>query len=277
VGEPFTGFTAEGGMTMIARAVLAVIGREVLKLRRQRGRLVAAMVRPLLWLLVIGSGLAAVQNGRGGADYQSFLVPGVLGMTLLFGGMLAALSTVYDKESGVMRMLIIAPFEHYWIVLAKAAGAMIVALVQALLLLAVLAALGFVNHTVSAAMLAVGLVGTALACASLGMLIAAWSGTLDNFAALMNFVIFPVFFLSGSLYPVQRLPTALRLVATVNPYTHGVDLLRHAAVVGADGAAFSVGVDIAVVVGFSIAALAVASVRFSLDAMNEPLVRRLAQ
>jgi ABC-2 type transport system permease protein len=125
-------------------------------------------------------------------------------------------------------------------------------------------------------MLALGLVGTALACASLGMLIAAWSGTLENYATLMNLVIFPVFFLSGSLYPVQRLPPVLRLVATLNPYTHGVDLLRHASAAGA-GAAFSVWVDVAVVVGFSVAALAIASVRFSLDRMNEPLVRRLAQ
>jgi ABC-2 type transport system permease protein len=263
---------------MIARAVLAVVEREMLKMRKQRGRLLAAMVRPLLWLLVIGSGLAAVEDTRGGGDYQSFLVPGVLGMTLLFGGMLAALSTAFDKESGVMRMLIIAPFEHYWIVLAKAIGAVTVALLQALLLLILLALLGFLHHAISVPMLALGLVGTALACASLGMLIAAWSGTLENYATLMNLVIFPVFFLSGSLYPVQRLPPVLRLVATLNPYTHGVDLLRHASAAGAGaGAAFSVGVDIAVVVGFSVVALAIASVRFSLDSMNEPLVRRLAQ
>jgi ABC-2 type transport system permease protein len=173
-------------------------------------------------------------------------------------------------------MLIIAPFEHYWIVLAKAIGAVIVALIQALLLLILLALLGFLHQDISVPMLALGLVGTALACASLGMLIAAWSGTLENYATLMNLVIFPVFFLSGSLYPVQRLPPILRLVATLNPYTHGVDLLRHAAAAGA-GAAFSVGVDVAVVLGFSVAALAIASVRFSLDSMNEPLVRRLAQ
>ena len=262
---------------MISRAVAAVIEREVLKLCRQRGRLLAALVRPLLWLLVIGGGLAAVQSAGGGTDYQSFLVPGVLGMTLLFGGMLAALSTVYDKESGVMRMLIIAPFAHAWIVLAKAAGAMIAALVQASMLLAVLALLGFLNHSMSLSMLALGMAATALVCASLGMLIAAWSGTLDNYATLMNLVIFPVFFLSGSLYPVQRLPPVLRMIATLNPYTHGVDLLRHAVVLGGDGAAFSVGLDIAVVAGFSIAALATAAVRFSIDGMNEPLVRRLAQ
>jgi ABC-2 type transport system permease protein len=262
---------------MIARAVLAVIERELLKLRRQRGRLLAAMVRPLLWLLVIGSGFAAAQSARGDADYQSFLVPGVLGMTLLFGGMLAALSTAYDKESGVMRMLIIAPFEHYWIVIAKAAGAMIVALLQALLLLILLALMGFLHHSISVPLLAAGLVGTALTSASLGMLIAAWSGTLDNYATLMNLVIFPVFFLSGSLYPVQHLPPVLKLIATLNPFTHGVDLLRHAVVLGADGAAFSVAVDSAVILAFSIAALGIASVRFSLDGVNEPLVRRLAQ
>jgi ABC-2 type transport system permease protein len=262
---------------MIARAVFAVIERELLKLRRQRGRLLAAMVRPLLWLVVIGGGLAAAQSARGDADYQSFLVPGVLGMTLLFGGMLAALSTAYDKESGVMRMLIIAPFEHYWIVIAKAAGAMIVALLQALLLMLLLGLLGFMHHAICVPLLVAGLLGTALTSASLGMLIAAWSGTLDNYATLMNLVIFPVFFLSGSLYPVQHLPPALKLIASVNPFTHGVDLLRHAVVVGADGAAFSVSVDAAVILAFSIAALTIASVRFSLDGVNEPLVRRLAQ
>ena len=91
---------------MLMRALGAVIAREVLKLLRQRGRLLATMVRPLLWLLVIGAGFAGAESTHGGANYQTFLVPGVLGMTLLFGGMLAALSTAYDKESGVMRMLI---------------------------------------------------------------------------------------------------------------------------------------------------------------------------
>jgi ABC-2 type transport system permease protein len=138
--------------------------------------------------------------------------------------------------------------------------------------------MGFLSRGVSVPMLAAGLVGTALACASLGMLIAAWSKTLDNYATLMNLVIFPVFFLSGSLYPVERLPLALRLVATWNPYTHGVDLLRHADMTGSGaGAAFSTGFDAAVLLGFSVAALAAASLRFSSDEANEPLVRRLAQ
>ncbi len=264
---------------MIVRPMLAVLEREVLKLVRQRGRLVSSMVRPLLWLLVIGAGLGAIQGKLADSSYQAFLVPGVLGMTLLFGGMLAALSTVYDKESGVMRMLVIAPIEHYWIVLAKALAATFSGLLQALMLLILLALLGYVSPRLSFPLLAVGLCGTALACASLGMLVAAWSRTLDNYATMMNLVIFPVFFLSGSLYPVQQLPDALRIVATLNPYTHGVDVLKHAAVAGSFvsfGPDFDVGLDLAVLLGFSVAALAVAGVRFSRDTANEPLVHRLA-
>ena len=265
---------------MIVRPMLAVLEREVQKLFRQRARLLASMVRPLLWLLVIGAGFGAIQGRLGDSSYQAFLVPGVLGMTLLFGGVLAALSTVYDKESGVMRMLVIAPIEHYWIVLAKTLGAAIAALVQALMLLVLLALLGYLSPQVSIPLLTAGLFGTALVCASLGMLVAAWSRTLDNFATMMNLVIFPVFFLSGSLYPVQQLPDALRIVASLNPYTYGVDLLKHAAVAGpavAVGADFDVGLDLAVILGFSVAALAVAAARFSRDAANEPLVHRLAQ
>jgi ABC-2 type transport system permease protein len=264
---------------MTARPMLAVLEREVLKLLRQRGRLLSTLVRPLLWLLVIGAGFEAVQGASGVPGYRTFLVPGVLGMTLLFGSMLAALSTVYDKESGVMRMLVIAPLEHYWIALAKALGATLSAQIQALMQLVVLGLLGLVSAELSIPLLAAGLLATALACASLGMLVAAWSRTLDNYAALMNLVIFPVFFLSGSLYPVQQLPTALRLVATLNPYTYGVDLLKHASIAGpsvVSGADFGVGLDLAVLCGFSVAALAVASIRFSRDAAHEPLVHRLA-
>ena len=179
-----------------------------------------------------------------------------------------------------MRMLVIAPIEHYWIVLAKALGATLSALVQALMLLLLLALLGYLSRQVSISLLAIGLLGTALASASLGMLVAAWSRTLDNYATMMNLVIFPVFFLSGSLYPVQELPVVLRLVATVNPYTYGVDLLKHAGVAGpavAAAADFAVGLDLAVLVAFSAAALAVAGVRFSRGTANEPLLHRLAR
>jgi ABC-2 type transport system permease protein len=265
---------------MIVRPIYAVVEREVLKLFRQRSRLLSAMVRPLIWLFVIGAGLDAMLNRAGETSYQYFLVPGVVGMAMLFGAMLAALATVYDKESGVMRMLIVAPFEHYWIVLAKVLGATLAAVIQAVLLLLVLALLGYLSSELSFPLLALALLATAFACASLGMLIAAWTPTLENYAVIMNLVIFPAFFLSGSLYPVQHLPDALRIVAAVNPYSYGVDLLKHATLGSAPGlftAEFSVSTDLAVLAGFSLLAIVLACWRFSRDTACEPLIHVLSR
>jgi len=260
------------------RPVYAVLEREVVRMFRQRTRLVSAMVRPLIWLFVIGAGFGAVLQQAGGVSYQQFLVPGVLGMTILFGAMLAALTMVYDKESGVMRMLIVAPFPHYWIVVAKMLSAALAAILQASLLLILLAVLGYLDAQTRFGLLALGLVATSAACAGIGMLVAAFTRTLDNFAAIMNFVIFPVFFLSGSLYPVSHLPTALKAVALVNPYTFGVDLLKHA-VLGVlpsgMGADFAISTDIAVLAGFTAVALVVASWRFSRESAYEPMIRIL--
>lgn len=266
-------------MTIPWRPVYAVLEREVLRMLRQRIRLVAAMVRPLIWLLVIGAGFDAVLGQVGGIGYQQFLVPGVLGLTVLFGAMLAALSMVYDKESGVMRMLIVAPFPHYWIVIAKMLAAALAAVLQALLLLVLLAALGYLGARTSLGLLALALLATAFACAGMGVLVAAFSRTLDNFAAIMNFVIFPVFFLSGSLYPVRQLPPILKAVSLANPYTYGVDLLKHATLgvlPSGMGADFGIWVNLAVLAGFTAAALLIASWRFSRESAYEPIIRILA-
>jgi len=108
------------------------------------------------------------------------------------------------------------------------------------------------------------------------MVTASFSRTLDNFAATMNFVIFPVFFLSGSLYPVRSLPVVLKRAAIINPYTYGVDFLKHAILPASVPTDFSVALDIAVLTGFSIMALVVASWRFSHESAYEPMIRVLA-
>lgn len=252
---------------MRLRPIYAVLERELVRMVRQRTRLVAAMVRPLIWLLVIGGGFAALA----GADYQSFLVPGVLGMTMLFGAMLAALGTVYDKESGVMRMMLVAPLPRVWIVIAKLAAAAAAGLAQALLLLAVLAVLGYTGRNIDWALLALALTATSLACAGIGVLTASFSRTLENFAGIMNFVIFPVFFVSGSLYPVRELPVVLYWAAALNPYTYGVDLLKHA--MRAGSADYALGVDLAVLVTATAACAALASWRFSRESAYEPMIR----
>lgn len=265
---------------MIGRALGAIIGRELTRMWRQRGRLLSAMVRPLIWLLVIGSGFGAMLQRFGATDYQQFLIPGLLCMVLLFGAMLASLSLVYDKESGVMRMLVIAPFAHYWIILARTISAAIAGLVQVLLLIVILFVTGFLTWPFDLGLFILGLCITALLCASFGMLIAVFSKSLDNFAVIMNFVIFPVFFLSGALYPLEHLPLWLKVITLANPFSYGVDLLKHALLdaggATALGAEFSVTLDLLVQAGCIAAATAVACARFSQAPVMESLARILS-
>lgn len=256
----------------MSRAIWAIIRREVVRLVRQRGRLVSALVRPLIWLLIIGSGVEAMLGHTGSVGYKQFLVPGLLGMVLLFGAMLAALSLVYDKESGVMRMLLIAPLPRAWIVIARTVSAAVAAIIQGLLLMLVLLPLGYFPQHISTWLFAAALVAASLTCASLGMLIAVWSKTLDNFAVIMNFVIFPMFFMSGALYPLEHLPSSLRLIGMLNPFSYAVDLMKHALGVlpgGPLGADFDIATDAWVLLGFIIVATFIAVARFSQDAVRE--------
>jgi ABC-2 type transport system permease protein len=232
------------------------------------------MVRPLIWLLVIGSGVGSMLQGEQQAGYLSFLVPGIVAMTLLFAALLSALTLVYDKEFGVMRMMLIAPIAHYWIVISKLIAATITAMVQALMLLVILVLLGLIELQTALLML-IPATATAICCAAIGGLIAAWSKTLDNFAVIMNFFIFPLFFLSGALYPVSQLPEFLKYIVLINPFSYGVDLMKHA--VPAASSDFSIWTDIAVLAGFSAVAVVVACWRFSRESVHEPLFHRVSK
>lgn len=259
---------------MVWRPVKAIVGRELSKLFRQRARLISAMTRPLIWLLVIGSGVGSMLHDSQQEGYLTFLVPGVVAMTLLFASLLSALTLVYDKEFGVMRMMMIAPIPHYWIVLSKLIAATLIAMVQAIILLLVLWALQFVSIRIILNLLFPILL-TGICCAAIGGLIAVWSKSLDNFAVMMNFFIFPTFFLSGALYPVNQLPEFLRYVVLVNPFSYGVDLLKHSVPnVDTD---FTVFTNIAVLATFSVIAITIACWRFSCASVHEPLFYRATE
>ncbi len=264
---------------MWRRALVAIIARDLKRMLRQRGRLISAMVRPLIWLLVIGTGFQSLVDAGNGRGYQHFLVPGLVGMVILFGSMLASLALVYDKESGVMRMLIIAPFPRYWIILGRTVSASIVGIVQSLMLIVILSIIGYFTFPANLTLFALGLLLTALVCASLGMLVAVYSDTLENFAVIMNFVIFPMFFLSGALYPIQQLPGPLRIIATVNPFSYGVDLIKHGLLseLATYAVDFVILQDIAVMAGFVALALSVACLRFANRAVFETLAGVLSR
>lgn len=264
---------------MMRGAIIAVAEREFKRFFRQRGRLLSTFARPLLWLAVIGSGFAALVPEQGGLSYHQYLLPGIFGMVLLFSSMLSALSTVHDREFGPVRMLLIAPLPRGSIVAAKVLSSTLLGAAQAAFLLPLLPLLGVYPSPSALAAFVGAMLLTALALSSLGMLLASRIRSLENFASVMNFVIFPMFFLSGALYPVTLLPAYLRPLVRLNPLTYGVDLLKHP-LFPAPGGEFPPGLDIVVLVSVSVAALATASVLFGREEhlgrilLNAPARRR---
>jgi ABC-2 type transport system permease protein len=251
---------------VISGAMAAVVEREFKRVSRQRGRLLSTVARPLLWLVVIGSGFASVWPEQAGISYQQYLLPGIFGMVLLFSTTLSALGTVHDREFGAIRMLLVAPLPRSGVVLAKALAATLLGAVQALLLLPLVLVLGLPISLSTLAGTAGAILVTALALASLGMLLASRIRSIENFAVIMNFVLFPMFFLSGALYPASQLPLFLQPFVRLNPLTYGVDLLKHALLgpgaPGIPGAEFATWTSLAALGLFSGAALAIAAASF---------------
>ena len=258
------------------QAILAVVEREFRRLGRQRGRLLSTLARPLLWLVVVGSGFAAVMPEQAGLSYQQFLLPGIVGMVLLFSSMLSALGTVHDREFGAIRMLLVAPMRRGSVVLAKTLAATLSGAAQAVVLLALLPFLGLSLTVQGAIQSAGGILLTSFALASLGMLVASRIRSIENFAVVMNFVLFPMFFLSGALYPASGLPRYLQPFVLVNPLTYGVDLLKHAllgsALAGRVGGEYPIATSVSLLLLFSVAALGAAVALFGRE---EHLVRIL--
>lgn len=220
-----------------ARAFAGIMRREMLRFVGQHGRFAAAIVRPLVWLGLFSVGFRAVLDlaimppYQGHISYGEYIVPGLAGMMLLFHGMQSSLSMVYDREMGSMRVLLTAPMPRWWLLGARLLANTITVLpiVYVFLLLARFwevrpPLLGYV-----AALPALTLAGLMLG--AFGLALSSFIRQLENFAGVMNFVIFPLFFASTALYPLWRLEEAnsvLAMTAWANPFSHAVELIRFA-------------------------------------------------
>jgi ABC-type multidrug transport system, permease component len=221
-----------------ARALRAVLGREWLRFLLQPSRLGSALVRPLLWFMVFAAGF---QNVFGVAvqppydtyiEYREYLLPGLLAMIALFNGMQGSLSMVYDREMGMMRLLLTAPLPRRWLLFCKLLATAGLSLLQmlAFLLIAWLfdIRLQLTNLPLTVATMAL----IALQLAAIDLVLSVYVRQLENFAGTMNFVIFPMFFISSALYPLWKLQEAgavvLERLAQLNPFTHAVEQLRYA-------------------------------------------------
>jgi ABC-2 type transport system permease protein len=227
-------------MTHYLQAMWAIVARELAKFMRQTGRLVSALVRPLLWLAVFAAGfrnvfgVAIAEPYDTYISYDVYIAPGLIGMVLLFNGMQSSLAMVYDREMGLMRLLLTAPLPRPWILLSKLVATAVLSLVQAAAFVAIAWLLGTelpVWGTQTPYVLLAAVAG-ALMLGSLGLLLSVHIKQLENFAGTMNFVIFPMYFMSTALYPLWKLEESgadwVYQIARFNPFTHAVEWLRFA-------------------------------------------------
>ena len=214
-------------------AIWGIVVRDLSRSRRQRSRLIGGLARPFMWLLLVGGGYNAIARIDGVSSYQAFVFPGIVVMAMFFGAMLTAIATVYDREFGMLRLMLASPGGVPAMLVGRAIAAAIVGALQGAVVL--LCMPFFVSVTAVQFLAAAGalLVG-AITSSMLGLLVAAPLRSVENFAGVINVVLFPLLFLSGALYPTAAMPAALRGVALANPITYAVDLTRAALGQGAE-------------------------------------------
>jgi len=226
-----------GDARIALRCLRGIVVREGLRFVHQRGRFLSALVRPLVWLFIFAAGFRSVLGVSIIPPYQTYVLyeeyitPGLAGMILLFNGMQSSLSMVYDREMGSMRVLLSSPMPRWFLLIGKLIAGVMVALVQVYVFLAI-AWFWDVRPPLPGYLFAIpALVLTGLMLGALGLALSSFIRQLENFAGVMNFVIFPMFFASSALYPLWRLRDSSELLYRIclgNPFTHGVELVRHA-------------------------------------------------
>jgi ABC-2 type transport system permease protein len=202
--------------------------RDVIRFSRDRPRIIAALAQPMLYLFVFGTGLGSAMSGSraGAVDFRQFMFPGTLAMTVLFTAIFSAISIVWDREFGFLKEVMVAPVSRTAVALGKVAGGATVAMFQGVVALLLAPVVG-VKLSIDQIVSIVGLMLLlATVMTSFGILIAARQKSMEGFQMMMNFLLMPMFFLSGAFFPLRGVPPWMAWLATIDPVTYGVDSLR---------------------------------------------------
>ena len=214
-----------------------IANRESLRFLNQRGRFFSALVRPLVWLAIFATGfhfvlgVSIIPPYETYVPYAVYIAPGLIAMILMFNGMLSSLSMVYDREMGSMRILMVSPLPRWFLLTAKLLAGVIVSVLQAYAFLAIALIWEIEPPWYGYITVLPALVLSGLMLGALGLLLSSAIRQLENFASVMNFVIFPMFFASSALYPLWHVKEAsllLYYICEINPFTHAVELIRFA-------------------------------------------------
>ncbi len=246
-------------------AIYVIVMRELKKFVREKSRLVSSIARPLIWLFLVGAGMSRLVGPRTGMPYTRFIFPGILGMTILFSSIFSSISIIWDKEFGFLKEILVAPVRRSSIVIGKSLSGTAVSSIQVFIVLMMFPVIGErLSFFQVALTLLVGML-VSFSISSFGIVIATFYENYESFSVIMNFIIMPMFFLSGAMYPVKLLPEALKWASKLNPLTYGVDALKNAmfrAGAGPMGPDFSFTTDMLVILISSAAFVLLASAFF---------------
>lgn len=247
------------------RPIYVICMREFMKFFREKSRLLGTLARPVLWLFVVGNGMSSLIKPQAGFSYLQFIFPGMIGMTILFASIFSSISIVWDREFGFMKEMLVAPISRLSIVVGKAVSGTAISVAQGIIILILIPFLG-IHLTATQFIQVVGVsILVAFSITSIGILIAARLTSFDGFNIIMNFLVMPMFFLSGAMYPVTSMPNALRELTHINPLTYGIDAFKHVLLVNAPapmGAEFPLAIDLLIVIGVSVTMLTLAALSF---------------
>ena len=235
--------------------------RELKRYVRSRVQIVASFGQPLLYLLALGYGLSPVFRRGGEGNYLQFIAPGVIAMTVLFSSLFSGIQLIWDRQFGFLKETLVAPVPRLYIMIGRTCGAATTAMIQGLLVAAVATLAGF--RTVGWTGLPLGFAFLALIAivfTALGTTVGSTLRDMQGFQMVMNFLVLPIFFLSGALYPLEHLPAFLAVLTRIDPLTYGVDGLRGALIARGH---FGVLLDLGVMGALAVVLTAVGAWRFS--------------
>ena len=235
--------------------------RELRRYTRSKVQIIASLGQPVLYLLVLGFGMGAVFRQAGRGSYLQFVAPGVIAMTVLFSATFSGIALLWDRQFGFLKETLVAPVPRVFIMLGRTSGAATVALLQGGLVAIVCVIAGF--RPANPALIPEGIAFLALIAlvfAGLGTTIGSSLKDMQGFQMVMNFLVLPLFFLSGALYPLDNLPRVLAILTRVDPLSYGVDGLRSALI---GQAHFGAPLDAAVLLGLALAFICLGAWRFS--------------
>jgi ABC-2 type transport system permease protein len=235
--------------------------RELKRYVRSRPQIIASLAQPMLYLLVLGFGLGPVFQKAGQGSYLQFVAPGVIGMTVLFSSIFSGLVLLWDRQFGFLKEMLVAPVPRLHIMIGRTLGGATVATIQGCLIALVCVIAGFRPVSIAVVPLAlVFMILIATVFGALGTGIGSMLQDMQGFQLIMNFMVLPIFFLSGALFPLSDLPLALAIITRLDPLAYGVDGLR-ATLVGTSH--FGAPVDLAVLVVVAVIFLAGGARQFS--------------